>query len=275
MSAKGNEPAQDYEKSAVQDEKARSPGGSEKPLSYTFLARSLEIAKKFRPTVNFPAVFEGKSQEVPAIVTPDHPDTERLLERASRGDPAARQQLLVRHRDRLRRMVAFRLDRRLAARVDPSDIVQESLAQADRQLSDYFHRRPLPFYPWLRQFAWERISKEYERHVQARRRSVTREEPPPLPYESVGQLARRLITSATSPSRRLLRGEMRDRVRTALESLKPADREVLVLRYLEGLSNGEAAAVLGIGESAAGMRHLRALERLRDLLGEDAGEDLP
>jgi hypothetical protein len=145
--------------------------------------------------VNSPAVFEGKSQEVPAIVTRDHTDTERLLERAGGGDPVARQELLVRHRDRLRRMVAFRLDRRLAARLDPSDIVQESLAQADRQLSDYLRRRPLPFYPWLRQFAWERVAKEYERHVQARRRSVTREEPPPLPDESVGQLARRLITS--------------------------------------------------------------------------------
>ncbi len=198
-------------------------------------------------------------------------DTEELLERAGRGDPAARQQLLTRHRDRLRRMVALRLDRRLAARLDPSDIVQESLAEAHQHLSDYLRRRPLPFYAWLRQFAWERIVKQYERHVRAQRRSVTREETPPLPDESVAQLAHRLIASATSPSRRLLREELRDRVRAALESLKPSDREVLVLRYLEGLSNSEAAAVLGIGESAVGMRHLRALERLRALLGEDAG----
>src|SRR5262249_18903145 len=155
-----------------------------------------------------------------------------LLERAGRGDPSARQQLLTRHRDRLRRMVALRLDRRLAARLDPSDIVQESLAEAHQHLSDYLSRRPLPFYAWLRQFAWERIAKQYERHVRAQRRSVTREEVPPLPDESVAQLARRLIASATSPSRRLLREEVRDRVRTALACLKPSDREVLVLRYL-------------------------------------------
>jgi RNA polymerase sigma-70 factor (ECF subfamily) len=208
-----------------------------------------------------------------AIMAPSLPDTEQLLERIGRGDAAARQQLLARHRDRLRRMVALRLDRRLAARVDPSDIVQDSLAAANRQLSDYLRRRPLPFYPWLRQIAWERVAKEYERHVRAQRRSVTREEPPPLPGESVMHLARRLIASATSPSRRLLREELRHRVRTALESLKPSDREVLVLRYLEGLSNSEAAAVLGVSESTLGMRHLRALERLRNLLGEDAGED--
>jgi RNA polymerase sigma-70 factor (ECF subfamily) len=201
-------------------------------------------------------------------------DTEELLERAGRGDPAARHQLLIRHRDRLRRMVALRLDHRLAARLDPSDIVQESLAEAHEHLSEYLLRRPLPFYAWLRQFAWERVAKQYQRHVRAQRRSVTREEAPPLPDESVMQLAHRLIASATSPSRRLLREELRDRVRTALGSLKPTDREVLVLRYLEGLSNSETAAVLGVSESTVGMRHLRALERLRILLGDEAGEDL-
>ena len=199
-------------------------------------------------------------------------DTRDLLERTARGDAAARQDLLGRHRDRLRRMVAVRLDPRLAPRVDPSDIVQESLAEAHQRLSEYLRDRPLPFYAWLRQFAWERIAKQYERHIKAQRRSVTREEAPPLPDESVVQLAQRLIASGTSPSRRLLREELRDRVRVALGCLKPLDREMLVLRYLEGLSNSEAAAVLGLSESTAGMRHLRALERLRASLGDEHGE---
>jgi RNA polymerase sigma-70 factor, ECF subfamily len=198
-------------------------------------------------------------------------NTEQLLARAGQGDAMARQQLLTHHRDRLRRMVALRLDRRLAARVDASDIVQESLAEAHQRLSEYLRDRPLPFYAWLRQFAWERVAKQYERHVKAQRRSVTREAPPPLPDESVAQLAHRLIASATSPSRRVLRDELRDRVRVALGLLKPLDREVLVLRYLEGLSNAEAAAVLGLAENTAGMRHLRALERLRALLGDEEG----
>ena len=199
-------------------------------------------------------------------------DTEQLLELACRGDSAARQQLLIRHQDRLRRMVALRVDRRMAARIDPSDIVQESLAEAHQHLSEYIRDRPLPFYAWLRQFAWERVAKQYERHVRAQRRSVTREEAPPLPDESVMQLAHRLIASATSPSRHLVREELRERVRTALGCLKPNDREVLVLRYLEGLSNAEAAAVMGLAESTAGMRHLRALERLRALLVDEDGE---
>src|SRR5262245_55398443 len=76
-------------------------------------------------------------------------DTELLLQRAGRGDPSARAQLLDRYRGRLRQVVACRLDRRLAARVDPSDVVQEALADADRKLGGFLRDRPLPFYPWL------------------------------------------------------------------------------------------------------------------------------
>ena len=149
-------------------------------------------------------------------------------------------------------MVAVRLDRRLAARVDPSDVVQEALAEADRHLYDYLRDRPLPFYPWLRQFAWERLSQAASPPLEARRRSVAREEDGrrPLPDESVVQLAHRLVASGTSPSRHVIRDELRDRVRAALAELTPRDREVLVLRYLEELRRPRSAAVLGISEGA-------------------------
>jgi RNA polymerase sigma-70 factor (ECF subfamily) len=84
-------------------------------------------------------------------------DTDELIARASKGDDLARQQLLVRHRDRLRQMVAVRMDPRLAARVDPSDIVQEAPADATVHLSDDLRDRPMPFYVWLRRLAWERL----------------------------------------------------------------------------------------------------------------------
>ncbi len=143
------------------------------------------------------------------------PDTDLLIERARGGDSAARQQLLVRHRDLLRRMVAVRMDRRLAARVDPSDVVQEVLADAAQELSDYLRRRPLPFYPWLRQLAWDRLVELHRRHVRAHKRSVTREETGvlDLPDESAVQLAARLLDTGSSPSERLLREELRGRVR--------------------------------------------------------------
>src|SRR5262245_17814507 len=125
---------------------------------------------------------------------PQGPDTDQLLDRAGSGDDAARGQLLTRHRDRLRKMVAFHLDRRVAARVDPSDVVQEALADAARELSDYLRRRHVPFYPWLRQLAWDRLVELHRRHVRAGKRSVTREEPGvlALPDESAVELAGRL-----------------------------------------------------------------------------------
>jgi len=200
-------------------------------------------------------------------------DTDVLIERAKGGDRPARAQLLTRHRDRLKRMVLVRLDRRLAARVDPSDVVQEALADAAQQLSAYLREQPVPFYPWLRRLAWEHLVRLHQQHLQAGKRSVRREERWDLADESAVELAKKLLGSGTSPSRHLLRQELRRRVRTALDQLGERDREVLVLRYLEGLSTRETAAVLGIREGAAKVRYLRALERLRGLLDNDIGED--
>jgi RNA polymerase sigma-70 factor, ECF subfamily len=201
-------------------------------------------------------------------------ETDELIRAAARGDGAARQQLIALHRERLRRMVAVRMDRRLAPRLDPSDVVQEALAEAARHLDEYLHEPPLPFYPWLRQFAWQQLRHLHRHHVDARRRSVAREEPweLPLPDRSALDLARRLLASGTSPSRRLIRDELRAHVQDALARLDPRDREVLVLRYLEGLTTDEIAAVLGIRAGAVKMRHLRALERLRGLLDIDLEE---
>jgi RNA polymerase sigma-70 factor (ECF subfamily) len=199
-------------------------------------------------------------------------DTEELLRLVARGDRAARGPLLQRHSGRLRRMIDLRLDPRLRARVDPSDVLQESLAEADRKLSDYARRRPLPFYPWLRRLAWEHLAQLHRRHVRARRRSVRREEPPQLPDESCLRLADRLAARGSSPSAGLRRDELRGRVQGALARLGEADREVLVLRYLEDLAPREIAAVLGVTEAAVKMRQLRALQRLRELLGDEVEE---
>jgi RNA polymerase sigma-70 factor (ECF subfamily) len=193
-------------------------------------------------------------------------DTEELLDRAALGDDSARQQLLARHRDRLRRMVAARLDRRLVARVDPSDVVQEALAAAAENLDGYLRDRPLPFYPWLRHFAWDRLMKLHRHHIKAQRRSITREEAWIMPDESAQQLANRLLARSTNPVGRLIREELRDRIRAALAKLAEPDREVLVMRHLEHLSIDEIAAVLSISEGAVKVRHLRALRRLKTLL---------
>ena len=89
----------------------------------------------------------------------DESEIDNLLGMACRGNLAALGSLLDRHRDRLMRMVAARLDSRLAPRLDPSDVVQETFLDASRKLDAFLRDRPLPFYPWLRRLAWERIAK--------------------------------------------------------------------------------------------------------------------
>lgn len=195
------------------------------------------------------------------------PDTERLLDQSAAGDAAARGALLVRHRDRLRRMVAVRLDPRLAARVDPSDVVQDTLAEAGRRLDAYLREQPIPFYPWLRQLAGERMAVEFRRHLLAARRSVDRETRlPALPEGSVLALADQLLDRGTGPSEAARREERRVQVCRALEAMPEPEREVLALRYLEELSAREVGAILGVGEEAAKKRALRALRRLQELL---------
>ena len=205
------------------------------------------------------------------------PDTEELLRRADRGDADAREGLLRRHRDRLHKMIAWRLDCRLAPRVDPSDVVQEVLLEASRKMDRYLRERPLPFFPWLRSLAGEHLATLHRRHVRARKRSILREEPGllDLPDESAAELAARLATSSTSPTQRALKHELRERLRQALGRLSERDREVLVLRNLEQLSVADTAEILGISEGAVKVRHLRALERLRVLLNEQDEEEGP
>src|SRR5438445_11005353 len=131
------------------------------------------------------------------MTTRPEPDTEELLDAAATGDAPARGRLLNRHRQRLRRMVAVRLDRRLSARLDPSDLVQETLAEANRRLDAYLRDRPLPFYPWLRQIAWNRLADLHRRHVAARKRTVARQAPGGLSLADGSdlELARRLAGS--------------------------------------------------------------------------------
>lgn len=84
-------------------------------------------------------------------------DTDHLLDLVAKGEPAAAATLLTRHKDRLRRMVHLRIDPRLSPRVDPSDVVQDTLAEAHKRLPAYAQAREVPFYPWLRAIAWDKL----------------------------------------------------------------------------------------------------------------------
>ena len=205
--------------------------------------------------------------------TIDDPETESRLRQAEGGDGAAVRWLLDRYRDRLRRMIALRLDDRLSPRLDASDVVQETLMEAAQKLETYLRERPLPFYPWLHRLASERLALAHRHHLRTLRREADREQPGGLPW-GLGagpRLVDALAASGTTPSGHLIREEDRREIWRALGDLSQQDREILVMRYLDQIAFGEIGAILGISEGTARMRHYRALQRIGHLLGTADG----
>ena len=201
-------------------------------------------------------------------VGPVPSETESLLERAAAGDSAARQELLANYEGRLKRMIRVRMDARMGARLDPSDVLQDVFLEAWQNLSSYLEKRPVDFYPWLRSIAWERLVDLHRAHVVAQRRSVKRERRHAmgLSGESAATLVTKLAATGSTASVQLLRKEVKERLAKALEKLGPTDREVLILRYLEELSVREVAGVVGASESAVKVRCFRAVKRLHEVL---------
>jgi RNA polymerase sigma-70 factor (ECF subfamily) len=198
-------------------------------------------------------------------------DTDELLAQLADGDQTVLEDLFDRCRDRLRAMVVLRMDHRMAARVDPSDVVQDALLDAHQRLPQFLRDRPMPFYVWLRQLTWQRLLQAHRRHVRSQARSVTREQDleRPAADRSADQLARLLTARGPAPSSAAIEHEDRERVIAALGELSAEDREVLLLRLVEQLSIRETAAVMGVAEGTVGSRQFRAIKRLRRLLNED------
>lgn len=195
-------------------------------------------------------------------------DTQTLLRRAREGQKSAVEELLARHREPLRRMIAMRLDQALAKRVDASDVVQDVLIVVARRLDEYLRDPRMPFHLWLRQIAQDRIIDAHRKHRRAERRSVDREQASRAASldESSGELVARLVDQELTPASAAIREEFKRRYEKALESLSEDDREILLMRHHEQLSNQDVAMALGLSEAAAGMRYLRALRRIRPLL---------
>lgn len=191
-----------------------------------------------------------------------------LLRNASGGDQQALAAALDRYRDRLHRLVDVRLDRRLRGRFDASDVVQETFLEASKRLAEYLKDPKVPFFLWLRMLTCQKVLEIHRREFAQKRGGGREAAPSPADFSAStsGIIANQFVDSGTSPSHGAARDEMRGRLEGALEQLDPGDREVLVLRHYENLSNVEAAHVLGINEGTAAQRHFRALKRLKEIL---------
>jgi RNA polymerase sigma-70 factor (ECF subfamily) len=192
-----------------------------------------------------------------------------LLARAKAGEEQALAELFSRFRDRLRRMVHLRLDRRLQGRLDASDILQEAYIDIARRFPQYAAAGEIPFFLWLRQITGQKLIDLHRHHLGAKMRDASQEVSlyrGALPQASSVSLAAQLLGRLTTASRAAMRAELQLRVQEALNSMDPLDREVLTLRHFEMLSNEETAQVLGIKKTASSNRYIRALKRLKELL---------
>jgi RNA polymerase sigma-70 factor (ECF subfamily) len=182
---------------------------------------------------------------------------------------------LVDYRDRLRRMVAVRLDERLLGRVDPSDVIQEAYLEAAKRMSEYTREpSPMPFFLWVRFLTLQQLQLAHRKHLGVHARDAAREvsiHGGAVPEASSAALAAQLLGRDTRASEAAILAERKLRLQTALEKMDPVDREVLALRNFERLSNGETARVLGLSDSAATKRYVRALRRLKDVLASFPG----
>jgi RNA polymerase sigma-70 factor (ECF subfamily) len=204
-----------------------------------------------------------------ASVSNQPPSEARMTELVRSGDPAALGEVFTHYRDRLRRMVVIRMDRRLQGRVDPSDVLQEAHLDAGRRLEEYARDVKVSPFLWLRTVVGDRLVKLHRQHLGTQMRDPGREVSlfrDALPAASSAALAAQLLGKHTSPTEAAVRAERMLRVQDALNALDPIDREILSLRHFEGLSRPEAAQALGIEEAAAAKRHVRALARLKSVL---------
>jgi RNA polymerase sigma-70 factor, ECF subfamily len=208
-----------------------------------------------------------------ALMTEESDDFRRLMDAVLAGDRDALASLFSMYRDRLRRMVDLRLDARLRGRVSASDILQEAYIGALQRLPHYQAGAEIPLFVWLRAVTMQRLIDVHRRHLVGQVRDASREirlgEVEAIEAGS-GHIAE-LFANTTSPSLAARRGEIMAVVREALEQLDAIDREVLVLRHFEQMSNLEAAAALAIQPSAASKRYVRAVERLKSVLEEIPG----
>lgn len=203
-------------------------------------------------------------------------ETDALLDAARKEKQGAVDALFGGFREPLRKMIGLRLDPALARRVDASDIVQDVLIEANQRLTEYLKKPDMPFHLWLRHLAQDRIIDTHRRHRLAQRRSIDREQAiarPTWDDESGVSLMAQLISTEETPASEAIRHELQRKLAAAVNTMADDDREIILMRHHELLSNQEVAATLGLSEAAASMRYLRAVRKLKSALMPDAARE--
>lgn len=194
---------------------------------------------------------------------------EFLLAQAAAGNRESLGDLMQLYRERLERVVRFRMNPKLKGRIDAGDVVQESFLEAAKRFDYYLENRKTSFFLWLRLITLQKLNEQYRFHTGAKARSTDREVSifgRADAAETTSLIAAHLFDDSTSPSQAIIRDEARLLIERALSEMDPLDQEVLALRHFEQLSNAEVAASLGIATGTASKRFVRALQRLKTIV---------
>jgi len=197
-------------------------------------------------------------------------DREReLVDRVINGDQDALAELFSENRDRLWRMVSFRMDPRLHGRVDADDVLQEAWLAAVQRIDHFLTDATRSIFVWFRLITSQTLIDLHRRHLGTQKRNAAMEFSINRGWTSdstSSALSFHLLGHLTSPSQAALREELSSQLQDSLQSMNSIDREVLALRHFEQLSNKETAHILGISDQASSDRYMRALARLKNVL---------
>ena len=202
--------------------------------------------------------------------------TEGLDRRLRDGDAQALAELFSRERERLWRIIQFRLAEPLRGRMEPDDVLQEAFLAASQRLKHYADSPATSPFIWLRMIVNQTLIDLHRHHLGVQGRDAAREvrlDAAPGTQATSVSVAIQMVGAFTSPSRAAARADLLSVVQGAIEQMDPIDREVLALRHFEELSNSEVAEALGIEQKAASIRYVRALRRLKEILAQMPGLD--
>ena len=208
------------------------------------------------------------------MLTPT-PTTEELLFDAKLGNDSAINELLRRESDSLHRMVQLRLDKKIQRRVGVSDVVQDALIVASCRLQKYLDAPVMPFRLWLRQIAKDRMIDAYRRHRVSAKRSVDRELDMATTRnqdDSKADMLGLLAGTGEAPDENAIREERAQQVQDSIALLPARDSEIILLRHDKSMTNQSISQLLDLSEPAASMRYLRAIRRLREIIGDRSHE---
>ena len=174
------------------------------------------------------------------------------------------------NRERLRLFMIHRTNQHLLKRIDWDDVLQETFLVIQKRFHEFVDSPRVPFYVWMRAMAGQVLIDLHRQHLGAQVRTVHREVSihSRLPFQSTAtSVAGLLAASGTSPSRAAIRSEQIETLRATLDQMNELDREVLFMRHMEQMTNGEVADALNIKTSTATKRYIRALKKIRSRLG--------